>query len=91
MPSRISSRRVVVVSFLVDVLDVVTNLAVAVLTGNLAEDLDTTQIEAVLDDVEVRVRATIPETGRVRVLLNSPETAAATEQDSSARSDRRAE
>ncbi len=50
---------------------------------DLAEDLDTTQIEAVLDDVEARVRATIPETGRVRVLLNSPEAAAATEQDSS--------
>lgn len=64
---------------------------------DLAEDLDTTQIEAVLDDVEARVRATIPETGRVRVLLNSPEAAAATEQDSSrarspsgARSDGRA-
>ena len=34
MPSPISSRRVVVVSFLVDVLDVVTNLVVAVLTGS---------------------------------------------------------
>jgi hypothetical protein len=63
---------------------------------DLAEDLDTTQIEAVLDDVEARVRATIPETGQVRVLLNSPEAAAATEQDSSrarsasgARSDQR--
>ena len=40
---------------------------------DLAEDLDTIRIEAVLDDLEARVRAVIPETGRVRVLLNSPE------------------
>ena len=48
MPSGISSRRVVVVSFLVDVLDVVTNLVVAILTGSAVRgrvdrhsDLDT--------------------------------------------------
>jgi cation diffusion facilitator family transporter len=41
---------------------------------DLVEDLDTTQIEAVLDDVEARVRAILPETERVRILLNSPET-----------------
>jgi len=40
---------------------------------DLAEDLDTARIEAVLDDLEARVRAAVPETGRVRVLLNSPE------------------
>ncbi len=40
---------------------------------DLAEGLDTGQIEVVLDDLEVRVRAAVPETGRVRVLLNSPE------------------
>jgi cation diffusion facilitator family transporter len=40
---------------------------------DLAEHLDTARIEAVLDDLEVRARAAIPETGRVRVLLNSPE------------------
>lgn len=39
---------------------------------DLAEDLDTTQIETVLDDVEARVRAVLPETERVRILLNSP-------------------
>jgi cation diffusion facilitator family transporter len=38
---------------------------------DLAEDLDTARIEAVLDDFEARVRAAIPETERVRVLLNS--------------------
>lgn len=40
---------------------------------DLAEGLDTARIEAVLDDVEHRVRAVLPETERVRVLLNSPE------------------
>jgi cation diffusion facilitator family transporter len=40
---------------------------------DLAEDLDTTKIEAVLDDLELRARDAIPEVGRVRVLLNSPE------------------
>lgn len=40
---------------------------------DLAEGLDTARIEAVLDDVEARARAAVPETGRVRVLLNSPE------------------
>jgi cation diffusion facilitator family transporter len=44
---------------------------------DLAEDLDTAQIEAVLDDLEVRVRAVLAETERVRVLLNSPEAPAA--------------
>ena len=44
---------------------------------DLAEGLDTTQIEAVLDDVEARVRAILPETDRVRILLNSPERPAA--------------
>ena len=39
---------------------------------DLAEDLDTTKIETVLDDLEMRARAVIPEVGRVRVLLNSP-------------------
>ena len=40
---------------------------------DLAEGLETTQIEAVLDDVEARVREIDPEIERVRVLLNSPE------------------
>jgi len=40
---------------------------------DLAEELDTPRIEAVLDDLEARVRTAIPETGRVRVLLNSPD------------------
>ena len=38
---------------------------------DLAEDLDTPQVEAVLDDLEARVRTVFPETQRVRVLLNS--------------------
>lgn len=40
---------------------------------DLAEDLDTGRIEAVLDDVERRLRAALPDTSRVRILLNSPE------------------
>ncbi len=40
---------------------------------DLAEGLETKQIEAVLDDVEARVREIHPEIERVRVLLNSPE------------------
>jgi hypothetical protein len=40
---------------------------------DLAEDLDTSQIEAVLDDVDARIRTAVPDTGRVRGLLNSPE------------------
>ncbi len=39
---------------------------------DLDAGLDTTQIEALLDDIEARVRAEVPETGRVRVELNSP-------------------
>ncbi len=39
---------------------------------DLATGLDTTRIEALLDDVEARVRAVVPETGSVRVELNSP-------------------
>jgi cation diffusion facilitator family transporter len=40
---------------------------------DLAEDLDTTRIEAVLDEVEARIREAVPETERVRVELSSPE------------------
>ena len=40
---------------------------------DLAERLDTGQIEGVLDAVELHVRAVLPETERVRVLLNSPD------------------
>ena len=40
---------------------------------DLTVQLDTVQIEAPLDDVEARVRAVLPATDRVRVLLNSPE------------------
>jgi cation diffusion facilitator family transporter len=40
---------------------------------DLAEDLDTTGIEALLDEIEARARDAVPAVGRVRVLLNSPE------------------
>lgn len=40
---------------------------------DLAEGLDTVQIEAVLDDLEARVRRILPDTERVRVVLNSPQ------------------
>ena len=40
---------------------------------DLAEGLDTQRIESVLDDLELRARNVVPEIGRVRVLLNSPE------------------
>lgn len=40
---------------------------------DLAEDFDTRQIEAVLDDLERRIHTVLPDTRRVRVLLNSPE------------------
>ena len=39
----------------------------------LIDDLDTPQIETLLDDLEQRVRAVLPDTARVRVLLNSSE------------------
>lgn len=39
---------------------------------DLAEELDTIEIEALLDAIEARVRADMPEVRRVRVLLNSP-------------------
>ncbi len=38
---------------------------------DLAENLDTAEIESVLDDVELRVRSVLPETERVSILLNS--------------------
>jgi cation diffusion facilitator family transporter len=38
---------------------------------DLAEGLDTTAIEAFLDDLEARAREAVPEVSRVRVLLNS--------------------
>jgi len=40
---------------------------------DLAQDFDTPRIEATLDDLERRVRSVLPDTGRVRVLLNSPQ------------------
>jgi len=40
---------------------------------DLEEQLETTDIEAVLDDLEARAREVIPEVSHVRVLLNSPE------------------
>lgn len=40
---------------------------------DLAEDLDTAQIESLLDVIEARVRSVVPNTERVRVILNSPE------------------
>lgn len=42
---------------------------------DLAEDLDTTAVERVLDDVEARVRRVLPLTREVRVQLNSPPSA----------------
>ncbi len=39
---------------------------------DLAEDLDTAEIEALLDLIEKRVRGVVPDTQRVRVELNSP-------------------
>jgi divalent metal cation (Fe/Co/Zn/Cd) transporter len=39
---------------------------------DLAEDLDTVQIEALLDLLEERVRKVLPRLERVRVILNSP-------------------
>jgi cation diffusion facilitator family transporter len=40
---------------------------------DLDEDLDTGEIETLLDVLEARVRAVVPDTERVRVILNSPE------------------
>ncbi len=40
---------------------------------DLREDLDTSRIEAVLDDVEAHARTILPNVERVRVMLNSPE------------------
>ncbi len=40
---------------------------------DLDDQLDTVRIESVLDDVERRIRNELPETERVRVLLNSPD------------------
>lgn len=40
---------------------------------DLDEGLDTPRIESALDDLEARVRAVVPETTQVCVLLNSPE------------------
>ena len=39
---------------------------------DLSEELGTTQIEEVLDEIEERARRIIPEVSRIRVLLNSP-------------------
>lgn len=39
---------------------------------DLAEELDTTRIEALLDQVERRIRVELPDTEHVRVNLNSP-------------------
>jgi cation diffusion facilitator family transporter len=39
---------------------------------DLAENLDTVQIEALLDVLEARVRNVVPDLERVRVILNSP-------------------
>ena len=43
---------------------------------DLAEDLETAQIEALLDELEARIRAELPDIARVRVELNSPPGAA---------------
>jgi len=40
---------------------------------DLAEDLDTVQIEALLDLLEARLRAVVHDVERVRVILNSPD------------------
>ena len=40
---------------------------------DLAEDLETVQIEALLDLLETRVRDVVPRLERVRVILNSPD------------------
>ena len=42
---------------------------------DLAENLDTEQIEALLDELEVRVRDVVPRLERIRVILNSPDKA----------------
>jgi divalent metal cation (Fe/Co/Zn/Cd) transporter len=41
---------------------------------DLAEELDTTRIEALLDQLEDRVRTVVPDTERVSINLNSPST-----------------
>ena len=53
---------------------------------DLAEGLDTTRIESLLDDVEERVRAALPDVREVRISLNSPGGAA---QARAARAERR--
>jgi ribosomal protein S4 len=40
---------------------------------DLAEELETAQIEALLDLLEARVRNVVPRLERVRVILNSPD------------------
>jgi cation diffusion facilitator family transporter len=45
---------------------------------DLAEELDTVQIEALLDRVEQRIRAELPDTEHVRVELSSPESSGQT-------------
>ena len=39
---------------------------------DLAENLDTEQIETLLDELEIRVRDVVPRLERIRVILNSP-------------------
>ena len=58
MTTTISSRRVVVLSFLVDLLDAAPILA-------------TPQIEVVLDELKMRVRRVLPNAERARVQPNS--------------------
>ena len=110
MTAKVSSRRVLTVSFAVNLFDVVSNLVVAVLPGStvrqlrratraipgveavnhlaaiysgtsevlvdvdldLAEELDTTRIEALLDQLEDRVRTVVPDTKHVSINLNPP-------------------
>jgi len=83
MPSPISARRVVSTSLFVDLLDVVTNLVVMLLTGSavifaemaqgIADSLDSALL-VVGERRAKRPREVIPQLARVRVLLNSPET-----------------
>ena len=40
---------------------------------DLAEELDTVQIEALLDRLELDIRAELPDTEHIRIELNSPE------------------
>ncbi|MBI2327078.1 hypothetical protein HYU92_02060 [Candidatus Curtissbacteria bacterium] len=80
--TKVSAKKVLVTSFLVDLLDVALNTAVAIVTGSMvilaetlqgATDLATDQIELLIDQIKKKIQEAIPNITHIQIELETPD------------------